>query len=140
MSPPDATTPSQATPTITVLLVSPDLMVTSRLAGLARDVPARIETLRSLDKPEGPPDVGPRHCRLAIIDLGAIDGDPAVIIARVRQIVDGGSGTVVAAFGPHVARQRLDDARSAGADHVVSRGELLGGFASLVRRWCHVGG
>lgn len=117
-------------PSMNVLLVSPDLMVTSRLAGLARDVPARIETLRSLDGPAA----GARHCRLAIIDLGAVDGDPAVVIAKVRSIVR--ADTVVAAFGPHVARQRLDDARAAGADHVVSRGELLGAFASLVRRWC----
>jgi len=133
MLPTDAPANWQATPLLNVLLVSPDLMVTSRLAGLGRDVPARIETLRSLDGASA----GPRNCRLAIIDLGAIDGDPAVIIAKVRSVV--GADVVVAAFGPHVARQRLDDARAAGADHVVSRGELLGAFASLVRRWCSVG-
>lgn len=133
MLPTDATATSRETPTLTVLLVSPDLMVTSRLAGLAREVPARIETLRSLDGAV----TGPRNCRLAVIDLGAIDGDPAVTIAKVRSVV--GADVVVAAFGPHVARQRLDDARAAGAEHVVSRGELLGAFASLVRRWCGVG-
>ncbi len=133
MLPTDATATSRETPTLTVLLVSPDLMVTSRLAGLAREVPARIETLRSLEGAVA----GPRNCRLAVIDLGAIDGDPAVTIAKVRSVV--GADVVVAAFGPHVARQRLDDARAAGAEHVVSRGELLGAFASLVRRWCGVG-
>lgn len=133
MLPTDAPATCQATPPLNVLLISPDLMVTSRLAGLARELPARIETLRSLDGA----GAGPRHCRLAVIDLGAIDGDPAVIIAKVRAVV--GGDAVVAAFGPHVARQRLDDARVAGADHVVSRGELLGAFASLVRRWCGVG-
>jgi Mce-associated membrane protein len=39
------------------------------------------------------------------------------------------------AFGPHVAKERLAQAQAAGADAVVSRGELLGGFATLVRRW-----
>jgi hypothetical protein len=39
------------------------------------------------------------------------------------------------AFGPHVHRQRLDDAVAAGADEAVSRGELLGSFPALVRRW-----
>ena len=135
MLPTDPLPGSPTPPPINVLLVSPDLMVTSRLAGLAREVPARIETLRSLD---GAADE-PRNCRLAIIDLGAIEGDPAVIIARVRSILGAAADTVVAAFGPHVARQRLDDARAAGADHVVSRGEILGGFASLVRRWCSRG-
>jgi hypothetical protein len=133
MLPIDAAAHAQTPSSMNVLLVSPDLMVTSRLAGLARELPARIETLRSLDAPDG----GPRNCRLVIIDLGAIDGDPAVIIAKVRSIV--GAEAILAAFGPHVARQRLDDARTAGADHVVSRGELLGAFASLVRRWCAAG-
>jgi hypothetical protein len=35
-----------------------------------------------------------------------------------------------------VAKQRLDGARAAGADDAVSRGELLGAFGALVRRWC----
>lgn len=120
----------------TILLVSPDLMVTSRLAGLARELPARIETLRSLDAPR----TDRAACRLAIVDLGGLQGDPAVVIAKVRAIVGPSSDTVVAAFGPHVARERLDNARLAGADHVVSRGELLGGFAALVRRWCAASG
>jgi hypothetical protein len=34
-----------------------------------------------------------------------------------------------------VARERLALARDAGADDVVSRGELLGGFAGLLKRW-----
>lgn len=128
----DGHTPAPERASDTILLVSPDLMVTSRLAGLARDVPARLETLRALDQPPGE-----RHAyRLALVDLGAHEGDPAVIIARVRALVGSQQQMIVAAFGPHVARQRLDEARAGGADHVVSRGELLGGFASLVRRWC----
>jgi hypothetical protein len=35
-----------------------------------------------------------------------------------------------------VAKQRLEDARAAGADEAISRGELLGGFPALVNRWC----
>jgi hypothetical protein len=34
-----------------------------------------------------------------------------------------------------VAKERLAEAEAAGADATVSRGELLGGFAALVRRW-----
>ena len=39
------------------------------------------------------------------------------------------------AFGPHVHKQRLDDAVAAGVDEAVSRGELFGGFPALLRRW-----
>lgn len=118
-----------------ILLVSPDLMATSRLAGLCREAHATLETLRTLgDLPHGGP------FDIVLLDLQALAEDPAVIVTRARTVVsaanqaDGRSATIVA-FGPHIARERLDLARDAGADDVVSRGELLGGFAGLLRRW-----
>lgn len=118
-----------------MLLVSPDLMSTSRMAGLARTIDAQLETLRSLDhEPQG----GPYD--LVLVDLQAMTGDAAVIIARVRAIMAACAGqgehpVRIVAFGPHVQKQRLDDARAAGALAAVSRGELLGSFAGLVARW-----
>jgi hypothetical protein len=118
-----------------ILLVSPDLMSTSRIAGLARSADARVETLRSLDEtPKGGPFA------IALIDLQALEGDAAVIVARVRAIletlpVQGETPFRLIAYGPHVHKQRLEDATAAGADAAVSRGELLGGFAGLINRW-----
>jgi CheY-like chemotaxis protein len=115
-----------------VLLVSPDLMATSRLAGLCREAGASLETLRSLaDAPHGGPfDV-------VLLDLQTVAEDPAVIVARARSLTAGAGerAAKIIAFGPHVARERLALARDAGADEVISRGELLGGFAGLLRRW-----
>mgnify|MGYP002641942411 CR=1 FL=1 len=118
-----------------ILLVSPDLMATSRISGLCREAGASLETLRHLgDLPHGGPfDV-------VLLDLQAMVEDPAVIVTRARTAVatrnhaDGRAARIVA-FGPHVAKERLALARDAGADDVVSRGELLGGFAGLLRRW-----
>lgn len=118
-----------------ILLVSPDLMSTSRMAGLARSIDAQIETLRSLDQqPQGGP------YGLVLVDLQAMPGDAAVIMARVQAIMaacvgQGDQPVRIVAFGPHVHKQRLDDAKAAGALAAVSRGELLGGFAGLVARW-----
>jgi hypothetical protein len=118
-----------------ILLVSPDLLSTSRIAGLARPLPAQVETLRSLDDavPGGPYD-------LMLIDLQTVHGDPAVVVTRVRGLIEAqrsasGIEAKLVAFGPHVAKERLAQAQAAGADAVVSRGELLGGFATLVNRW-----
>ncbi|MFM8380168.1 MAG: hypothetical protein ACKOB1_12685 [Planctomycetia bacterium] len=120
---------------VKILLVSPDLLATSRIAALARPLPARVETLRSLDDEpaEGPFD-------LVLLDLQGLPGDAAVIVARVaklveRQQADGGRSAKIVAFGPHVHKDRLADAQAAGADVAVSRGELLGSFPGLVRRW-----
>ena len=123
-----------------ILLVSPDLMATSRIAGLCREAGASLETLRSLaDVPHG----GPHD--VVLLDLQALAEDPAVVVTRARvlasrqRLVDGERRLTIVAFGPHVARERLALARDAGADDVVSRGELLGGFAGLLRRWQDAG-
>lgn len=119
-----------------ILLVSPDLMATSRLATLGREHGARVETLRSVDGESQDCD-----CDVVLIDLQGTPGDPAVLVSRVRAYLAGGTDALpsnaprLVAFGPHVARQRLDDALAAGADEVLSRGELLGSFPALLRRW-----
>ena len=123
-------------PATKILLVSPDLMATSRIAGLCREAGASLETLRSLaDSPHGGPyDV-------VLLDLQAVAEDPAVIVTRAQSLAgtrgaaSPGAGPRIVAFGPHVARERLALARDAGADDVVSRGELLGSFSALLRRW-----
>lgn len=122
---------------VKILLVSPDLLATSRIAALARPLPARVETLRSLD---GEPPAGPFD--LVLLDLQGLPGDAAVIVARAAKLVerqqgDAGRGAKLVAFGPHVHKDRLADAQAAGADAAVSRGELLGSFPGLVRRWLH---
>lgn len=118
-----------------ILLVSPDLLATSRIAGLARPLPARVETLRSLDDEprEGPFD-------LVLLDLQSLAGDAAVIVTGVAKLIEKqaaatGRSAKLVAFGPHVHKDRLADAVAAGADAAVSRGELLGSFAGLVNRW-----
>lgn len=118
-----------------ILLVSPDLLSTSRIAALARPLAARVETLRSLDDE---PHDGPFD--LVLLDLQSLTGDAAVIVARavklVERQVDGTGRTAkLVAFGPHVHKERLTDAVAAGADAAVSRGELLGSFPGLVKRW-----
>ncbi|NBW88140.1 MAG: hypothetical protein EBR23_15255 [Planctomycetia bacterium] len=124
------------TPSHRILLASPDLMAGSQLASLARDASASLETLRSLD---ATPSGGPYD--LLLLDLQGIAGDPAITVPRLRQLATTGEAASarqpkLVAFGPHVAKQRLDGARAAGADDAVSRGELLGAFAALVQRWC----
>jgi hypothetical protein len=119
-----------------VLLISPDLLSTSRIAGLARDAGGHLETLRHLD---GPLPGGPYD--LVLLDLQALNGDPAVLVARCLAVIElqraqTGRAARLVAFGPHVAKDRLEQAKAAGADASVSRGELLGGFPAIVKQWC----
>jgi CheY-like chemotaxis protein len=115
-----------------ILLVAADLMVGSRVAGLAGACNATVEQRRAADATGGPFD-------LAIVDVQALTEDAATVFARLRADCPADRPLRIVAFGPHVATQLLDQARAAGADDVVSRGELLGGFAAIVRRWENAG-
>lgn len=139
--PPTSSGPAeqQGADRLKILLVSSDLISTSRIAGLAREAGGRLETLRS---PDGPLPGGPYD--LLLLDLQAMQGDPAVLVEKCLallqpQFTETGRPARLVAFGPHVAKERLDQAKAAGADAAVSRGEMLGGFAAIVRRWCGSG-
>jgi len=108
-----------------LLLRSPDLMIGSRLAGTPG-----VEVTTD-------PGAGPFAA--VIVDLSAA-GSAADLVGAARrlaadQMAAGGGSAVVVAFGPHVARERLAAAAAAGADHVVSRGELLGALPTLLAAW-----
>ena len=109
-----------------ILLVSPDLMVGSRLTGLARAAGAVCEQRHAAGGDAAGFDV-------VILDL---QGLPAVAAAIHGLRAAGPEDTApkLVAFGPHVATGLLEEARAAGADAVVSRGEILGSFAAVLDR------
>lgn len=108
-----------------ILLMSSDLLASSRLAGAARaggdllDVasPAAVPTAADYD--------------LVLIDIQACP-DPGTAIARGREAAPAGK---VVAFGPHVWKERLEQALQAGADAAATRGEVLEGFAAILDRF-----
>jgi hypothetical protein len=63
------------------------------------------------------------------------------LVARCLAVIElqraqTGRAARLVAFGPHVAKDRLEQAKAAGADASVSRGELLGGFPAIIKQWC----
>ena len=111
-----------------VLLISSDLMASSRLAGAVRSAGAELETLAGA---AGVPRAG--GFDIVLLDLQSLTADPASLVARAREL--GGPAAKVVAFGPHVWQDRLDAAVAAGADEAVSRGAMMGDVAAVIRRW-----
>jgi len=108
-----------------ILLVSSDLLASSRLAGVAR---ATGDTL-DVASPAGFPDA--TDYDLVLVDIQACP-EPAAVIARSRSAAPTGR---VLAFGPHVWKDRLEQAVQAGADAAVTRGEVLEGLATILARF-----
>ena len=111
-----------------VLLISSDLMASSRLVGAVRSAGAELETLAGA---AGVPRAG--GFDIVLLDLQSLAADPASLVARAREL--GGPAAKVVAFGPHVWQDRLDAAVAAGADEAVSRGAMMGDVAAVIRRW-----
>jgi hypothetical protein len=110
-----------------ILLVSSDLMASSRLAGAVRGLGDVLEVRAAVSSApaDGPPyDV-------VLLDIQSCP-DPAAAIPLARGWVMEGGGVI--AFGPHVWKDRLEAAVKAGADMAASRGEVMEGLAALLAR------
>lgn len=112
-----------------ILLVSSDLMASSRLAGVVRGLGDTLDV-----RPSVPAENAHAPAYHAVLlDIQSCP-DPAAAIVGSRACV--GQGGAVIAFGPHVWRERLDAALTAGADVAASRGEVLEGLPGLLERAC----
>jgi DNA-binding NarL/FixJ family response regulator len=113
-----------------MLLISPDLMLTSRVAGLAAAAGWNLEVRPAASTP-------PANERydLAVLDLGGLRPPPAELIQQLRANLSTQHSIRIVAFGPHVQHERLQAAVDAGAVDAVSRGEFLGNFAACLARW-----
>lgn len=116
---------------LSILLVTSDLMVASRIAGAAGPIPATLESMGPAAEPKGGPyDV-------IVVDLQSAGRGATDLVSRAKAIADAQihlRPAKIVAFGPHVAVDRLAEASAAGADLVVTRGEALQSLPAVVNK------
>jgi AmiR/NasT family two-component response regulator len=115
---------------MTGILFSPDLFFSSRI--LAEAQRAGLEVRAVPDLAMLREQVARHEVRLVLVDLGATQTDPAEIVAAVAAQQP---RPCLIAFGPHVHAERLQAARAAGCDLVLTRGQFDGQVADLLRRF-----
>jgi DNA-binding response OmpR family regulator len=113
---------------MTILVLSTDLLLQSQLAGAAERAGQPVEVVASVEALLSRMDAQP--ARLVILDLSLPAVDPGGL---VRQLKDRSPSATVAAFGPHVHRERLAEAKAAGCDVVMSRGQFHAEAEALLR-------
>lgn len=116
---------------LSILLITSDLMVSSRIAGRATALPATVETVGPAADPRGGP------FDLIVVDLQTAGRGAAELVSRARDLAAAQAElrpARIVAFGPHVAVDRLAEAKAAGADLVVTRGEAIESLAAVVER------
>src|SRR4051812_16756194 len=113
-----------------VLFLSSDLMFTSRVAGAAM---AQGVELSVVANQAALPDKVAADCKLALIDL-TLDG--LNLPAAVRGIRAGAPAARIVAYGPHVDEALLADAKEAGCDEVLTRGQFNKLYGELLASAC----
>ena len=102
----------------TMLLVSGDLMLGARVAGAAKQCGLSLVTVGD---PLTVLAAVQDQCRLVLIDLRLQNLEIAALVDQLRQQ---NAQLSIVACGPHVHEQRLQAAKQAGCDSVVTRGQL----------------
>jgi DNA-binding NarL/FixJ family response regulator len=111
-----------------VALVS-DLVSQSQLAGASVRAGVHVDFANGTD--ELLSRVGSTRPVLIILDLAHAALEPATIVGRLKELAPDAK---ILAFGPHVHRQRLENAIQAGCDVVMSRGAFHAQMDDLLGR------
>ena len=98
------------------LLLSTDLFFASRIKAAAVAAGLEMSMGKSIEKVTLKDDLA-----FVVVDLATTGSEPDAIAQMVRSHSD---QTRLVAFGPHVQTGRLDGARQAGFDAVLTRGQL----------------
>jgi DNA-binding NarL/FixJ family response regulator len=112
------------------ILLSDDLIFTSRVVGTGRDLGLPIRTVRTADAVVSLARQQPPTC--VIVDLS----NPGL---RIAELVTGLSGLAhrprVVAYGSHVNTATLRAAREAGCDVVLPRSKFVEDLATALPAW-----
>jgi DNA-binding response OmpR family regulator len=113
---------------MSALLLSTDLMISSRVAGAAARSGMQLATVGSAQA------LLERACTeppaLVILDLTLRDLNPADLVPKLKAA---DPAPRVIAFGPHVHEERLQAAADAGCDAVLARGQFVAQIDALLQ-------
>jgi CheY-like chemotaxis protein len=115
----------------TGLLLSDDLIFTSRVVGTARELGCTIRPARSADALEALAREETPTC--VIVDLANPSLVLADLLGRLRQACP--SSPRVVAYGPHVDAAALRAAREAGCDPVLPRSKFVEELPRSLPAW-----
>jgi CheY-like chemotaxis protein len=105
---------------MSAILLSTDLLGMSKISGAAQRAGCSLVTAASV------PDLMKRltatPAKMVVIDLSTPRIDLAALVGELRALPE--PPDAVLAFGPHVHEERLQSARDAGCDAVLSRGQF----------------
>ncbi len=113
---------------MTTLLLSQDLMLVSQVTNLAASLGGRAESVGTIERLVS--RCGSDDVQQVLFDLNLPGVDPLEVVRQVQHVAL--SRPRLIAFGPHVHTARLEAARQAGCDLVLTRGQFHRELKSLL--------
>jgi len=114
-----------------VVLLTGDLMVMSRVAGVAAQHGIALHTASNAQQAAQLCGEHSAEALLMDLALASLDVTELVRVVAGKKI----SALTIIAFGPHVHEERLAAAREAGCDEVVNRGQFFSQLAAILGRY-----
>lgn len=112
------------------VLLSADLMVVSRVQGTAAQRGAVVSSVANAMA--ALECCVTEHADLLLVDLTTPALDVSQLVTQLKTAMS--QPPRIVAFGPHVHEARLDVARQAGCDEVVSRGQFFSQVDAILGR------
>jgi CheY-like chemotaxis protein len=112
-----------------VLFLSSDLVFSSRLTSAGQRVGATVSAVSSVEAAAA--RIQSQPVKLVILDLATGNIDPASAVAKIREAA---SCVTIVAYAPHVHEAKLEAARAAGCDEVLTRGAFDARMDDLLLR------
>ncbi len=128
--------PAPENPAPSGLLLSRDLIFTSKITGTARELGHRVVVAGSV--PLASTMIEQGQPRIVFVDLSAGDLVSIPALLAYRKIAP--AETTFLAFGSHVDTNALAAARSAGCDPVLPRSKFSAELPALIQRYLGNGG
>ncbi len=114
-----------------VYLISTDLFYASQLQGIAHRLGVNFVQFST---PAGLLNQGATAGdNIVLIDLTTSQLDLDNLVAKLREAPV--AAKAIVAYAPHVATAKLADARTAGCDHVLSRGQAQREIENILRNY-----
>lgn len=112
---------------MTILLLSDDLMLGSQVSAAAQQVGQTVRTSPNVDALLS-------HCadedvRQVILDMNVANVQPDTTLAKLRDACP--PDTTFIAIAPHVHTAKIESAKKAGFDRVLTRGQFHGSMQEL---------
>ena len=107
-----------------ILIACSDLMLTSQIDMAIRQADCAAKTTLSIDAIVDAVNAG--SCAGIVVDLGSGRFTPSELMDALPE-----QRPPIVGFGPHVHVAKLQAARDAGFDFVMSRGQFVSGHAEL---------